>query len=318
MCSARSEHELDVVLDDDEGDAALVAGSRAASRPTWSTSRATSSPDVGSSSSTRRGCVASARAISTIRPVPSGRNAAGRSATASSPSSDSMPSTASSSPGVGRLAEPDEVGEDSERSRRSCTRWATTRCSRTVSSPNSSSRWNVRASPRRARRCGLARVMSTPSSRTRPARGRTSPDRTPNSVVLPAPFGPDEPDDRACGARQVDASSATTPPYGPSRPRPRAPDRRRHPPSPPATLVQRRSGAWSCRNRTPRPARRLPSCGRRGLASWRDLPAQPPQAVRGWRRRRSRRSRLRAPSSDRARPRRAGSATSDPSSRRPR
>ena len=94
-----------------------------------------------------RGSVASARAISTIRPVPSGSSATGRSATASSASSDND---------AGRRPRPrrPSAGSRARRGRGSSggrarwrTRWASTRCSRTVSSPNSSSRWNVRAKP---------------------------------------------------------------------------------------------------------------------------------------------------------------------------
>ena len=114
--------------------------------------------------------------------------------------------------------------------------------------------------------------MSTPSSRTRPARGRTSPESTPNSVVLPAPFGPDEPDDRA-----------------PRRTR-RRPRRAR---------PRRRSGRSRSRPRAPRPA---PSAA--GATSWPDGAVMPgptpgrrrprPRAASSWRTcRRSRRSRCR-------------------------
>ncbi len=48
---------------------------------------------------------------------------------------------------------------------------ATSRLSRTLSRPNSSSRWNVRASPCRARRAGPCLVTSRPSI-THPPRGR--------------------------------------------------------------------------------------------------------------------------------------------------
>ncbi len=85
-----------------------------------------------------------------------------------------MRSTASRSPGVGRLPNPSRSrGRARARSntvRRCRARYATTRCSRTVSSSNSSSRWKVRARPRRARACGDAFVTSTPSIRTVPPR----------------------------------------------------------------------------------------------------------------------------------------------------
>src|SRR4051794_14047522 len=58
---------------------------------------------------------------------------------------------------------------------------------------NSSRRWNVRPSPRRARTWVDARVMSLSSNRTRPDAGGISPVRTLNRVVFPAPFGPISP-----------------------------------------------------------------------------------------------------------------------------
>ena len=44
--------------------------------------------------------------------------------------------------------------------------------------------------PMRQRRSGGMRVTSWPSNMTRPASGATVPVTMPNSVVLPAPFGP--------------------------------------------------------------------------------------------------------------------------------
>ena len=70
---------------------------------------------------------------------------------------------------------------------------ATSTLSRTDSVPNVSSRWNVRPIPTRARRCGLAYVMSWPSITTRPVAGACSPVMTLKSVVLPAPLGPMSP-----------------------------------------------------------------------------------------------------------------------------
>src|SRR6185503_12678454 len=64
----------------------------------------------------------------------------------------------------------------------------------------------------RARDCGLRRVTSTPSMVTRPARGRTSPESTPNNVVLPAPLGPTRPTVVPRGTVRLTLSRATTPP----------------------------------------------------------------------------------------------------------
>ena len=114
-----------------------------------------------------------------------------------------MLSTASFSPALGRLPNP-RRSRKSDRSRAGARDAATTRCSRTVISPKSSRRWNVRASPRRVRRCGLARVTSTPASVTCPDRGRRRPDRIPKSVVLPAPFGPTSPVIARLVGREVD------------------------------------------------------------------------------------------------------------------
>ena len=64
----------------------------------------------------------------------------------------------------------------SSRSRSACStpmRWlATSRFSSTVRSSNSSTLWKVRTRPRRARRCGRRRVMSSPSNVTVPRGGR--------------------------------------------------------------------------------------------------------------------------------------------------
>ena len=173
----------------------------------------TSRPEEGSSSSITEGSEASARATSTNRPVPSGTDTAGRSATASSPSNERICSTDSASPGPGRSPRPIMSRKKPvNRWRPSLTRRATTRCSRTVSSVNSSIRWNVRASPRRARACGLRPVMSSPFISTRPPRGCRRPESTPKSVVLPAPFGPTRPTVDPGGTDRLTPSSATTPP----------------------------------------------------------------------------------------------------------
>src|SRR5262249_47653154 len=50
--------------------------------------------------------------------------------------------------------------------------------------------WNERPIPMRQRRSGARCVMSVPANTTRPASGRAVPLAMPNSVVLPAPFGP--------------------------------------------------------------------------------------------------------------------------------
>ena len=74
----------------------------------------TSRPDDGSSSSTTFGSVASARPISTRRPVPSGSVAAGAEASRVSPSCARIASTASSSPGTA-AGRPERVEQESQR-----------------------------------------------------------------------------------------------------------------------------------------------------------------------------------------------------------
>ena len=89
---------------------------------------------------------------------------------------------------------------------------ATRMFSRTVSRLKSSSRWNVRASPSRARLVGLSLVMSRPSRTTRPEFGGSRPVMTLKSVVLPAPFGPMSPVTQPGSVSRLTVSSATLPP----------------------------------------------------------------------------------------------------------
>src|SRR5438445_1655144 len=89
---------------------------------------------------------------------------------------------------------------------------AITRFSSTVIDPNSSRRWNVRPTPRRARRWGDHSVTSVPNRRTRPEAGVTRPATLLNSVVLPAPFGPMSPAIDAGGTVSETRSSAVRPP----------------------------------------------------------------------------------------------------------
>ncbi len=97
--------------------------------------------------------------------------------------------------------------------RRAClARCASTKCSRTVRPPKSSGCWKVRASPRSARRCGRARVTSSPSSRTVPAVGLRRPESTPNNVLFPAPLGPTRPTMVCGGTVNSTPSTATNPP----------------------------------------------------------------------------------------------------------
>src|SRR5690349_10200026 len=94
-----------------------------------------------------------------------------------------------------------------------------------VIEPNTSRRWNVRASPRRARRAGESFVMSRSPSRTRPSFGLWRPLITLNRVVLPAPFGPIKPVTDPPSTSSVNRSSAWTPPNRTEIPSTRSTDR---------------------------------------------------------------------------------------------
>ena len=156
-------------------------------------------PDDGSSSSTTRGFVANARAISTSRCVPVDRRSTRSSATDVSP----MRSISSSASTPGLNFSRDQPLRISA---------ATRTLSRTLSVPNVSSRWNVRPIPSRARWCGFVVVMSLPSSTTVPPVGGCSPVITLKSVVLPAPLGPMRPVTSFSGTSMVTAARAWRPP----------------------------------------------------------------------------------------------------------
>ena len=91
--------------------------------------------------------------------------------------------------------------------------------------------WNVRPIPSRARASGATSWIGSSAEPDRArVRRRTKPETALNSVLLPAPFGPDQPDDRALGDLDRDAvEGLQARRTGRSRPRPRAAGR------PPAT-----------------------------------------------------------------------------------
>src|SRR5581483_11947837 len=152
-------------------------------------------PAAGSSRRTNRGSVASARATPRRRSSPCASAAAGASASRSRPSCASRPSAR-------RAAARGEVPTPSA---------ATSTFSRTVSPGNAWLCWNVRARPRRPRRCGGQRVTSWPSSSTVPAVGRSKPVSRFTSVDLPAPFGPMRPTTSPGSSSSVTSRSAWTP-----------------------------------------------------------------------------------------------------------
>ena len=84
--------------------------------------------------------------------------------------------------------------------------------SRTVRSSKSSSDWNVRVSPRRARWCGATPARSSPSKVTLPAEIGVNPVIASMKVVLPAPFGPISPTSLPVVQSRSIASFALSPP----------------------------------------------------------------------------------------------------------
>src|SRR5271154_262030 len=77
---------------------------------------------------------------------------------------------------------------------------------------NSSGCWKVRANPSRALAAGVRVVTSFPAMKTRPATGRRSPEMTPKSVDLPAPFGPTRPTMLLAGTSMDTSDNAVRPP----------------------------------------------------------------------------------------------------------
>ena len=131
-------------------------------------------PANTSSSSSKRGRVASARANSRrLRPA-------------------TVRSLASlSSCGLRPTCSATDSANSSACARRGKCRCAPTAMfSRTVCAAKGCTIWNVRVRPMRAFRCGGWPVMSWPANTTRPVSGVRKPDMSANKVVLPAPFGP--------------------------------------------------------------------------------------------------------------------------------
>jgi hypothetical protein len=160
---------------------------------------ADSSAEVGPSSTSTRGRVSSARAISTSCWLASGRSLSGR--------RTSTPSPSSASTGAARTVIARRSSSPWRRGSRIANRLAST-----LSSGNRLSSWDTTATPPRAASAVLANATGDPSISRRPESGRTDPVRIFTSVDLPAPFSPSS----ACTvpgrtAKSV-GCSATTPP----------------------------------------------------------------------------------------------------------
>src|SRR5690349_5800771 len=167
-------------------------------------------PLAGSSSMSRSGSAANARASSMRLSVPYGRPAAGRAAMPASASRSSTASARSRScrsrdrmPGsrsaAGRKPMPAPCAPSITFSRtdRDGTR---PRC------------WKVRDTPSSATRCAGSASRSRPARSIRPDFGRVSRLTQSNRVVLPAPFGPISPQTLPRGTVKDTPASAVTPP----------------------------------------------------------------------------------------------------------
>src|SRR5712691_7837490 len=162
-------------------------------------------PASGSSSRRRRGPVASAIAISSWRCSPWLSLATRTSAREASPTR-----ARAARAGSRRRASP-RAGRQKRKECPACACTASATLSRAVKSANSEVIWNERASPSRLRRQLGNRVTSPPSKRIRPSSGAISPESSPISVVLPAPFGPMTACSSPLGTASEIASEATTP-----------------------------------------------------------------------------------------------------------
>jgi hypothetical protein len=150
---------------------------------------------AGSSSWTKRGFVARARATPSRRSSPCASVSARASACAVRPS---VSSNSIARLRASRAAVPTPSA-------------ATSTFSCTDSERKAWLCWKVLASPCLPRRLGLQRVTSRPSSSTIPAVGRSKPLNRFTSVDLPAPFGPISPTTSRLLSSSVTSRNACTP-----------------------------------------------------------------------------------------------------------
>ena len=191
---AHAHDQRQVVLD--EADREPVLGEAGAAAPRTPAVSCSVWPDAGSSSSRTRGA-GHQRARQLHHPRPSGGDVG--------------------DVAVGDVREPGRArgsGRSPRRGRGACARCrcrmspATRTLSRTVSDRNSSSRWNVRAMPSRARWPGPAAVMSRPSRTTRPDAGASNPVMHVEQRGLARAVRADQPGDRPSLHREATSSSA--------------------------------------------------------------------------------------------------------------
>ena len=141
-------------------------------------------PAVGSSSSSRRGPVASASAISSSLRSPCDSSAAGRVARSESPTSASIRRALSCTSGMRSRALSATSARPAFASSGTATFCSAVSCGKMFVT------WKVRAIPARTRALGGSRVTSAPSSSTWPSSGTSLPVSKLIKVVFPAPLGP--------------------------------------------------------------------------------------------------------------------------------
>ena len=186
----------------------LSATTRASSSAKRSVS-CTSSPEDGSSSSRKSNGPARQRASSTMRRWPVDR------APACTPARSPRPHSSIASAAAARLARHAEGLAASCRTGfepASAASWPRRTFSSTPSVSQSSTDWNVRPRPRRARAAGGSRVTSSSWNSTVPSKRRLRPLQALNVQVLPAPLGPIRPLICPSGARKLRSRTATSPP----------------------------------------------------------------------------------------------------------
>ena len=162
-------------------------------------------PAVGSSSSSRRGLVASARPISSSFWSPCARFAALTCALGVRSSRSMISSASSAAPGGGKRP---SMLQDCRR----CDPTAASRHCRKVRLGNSDATWKARPTPRRTISRLDRPTRSMPPNRTWPASGRMWPEIRLKNVVLPAPLGPMTAVSEPSGKSSETSRMATTPP----------------------------------------------------------------------------------------------------------
>ena len=149
-------------------------------------------PAVGSSSSSRRGCVASTMPISSHWRWPWDSSRARVARWADRPMRSRSAREGAPPP------------RDAH--------WPSERLSRTDRSSNTVGTWNLRPMPSAAMRWAAQPVMSRPANVMRPASGRKAPVIRSNSVVLPQPLGPTSAPNSPSSRESETPSTARTPP----------------------------------------------------------------------------------------------------------